>query len=175
AVADVAREQRSAAGRDDARRPVGEEAFEDRVLAFAKLRFALAAPKLRDGRARLARDEVVGVDERQTEPRGEERADGGLPSAHETAQKKGFHQYASICLWKPSTLRRSSSSESPPNFSSTAVASVIATMASPTTDAAATAQTSLRSNAASNGSLVWTSTLGSARLRVAIGFIAARH
>ena len=52
---------------------------------------------------------------------------------------------------------------------------MIATIASPTTEAAGTAQTSLRSKAASNGSLVRTSTEGSARRSVAIGFIAARH
>ena len=47
-----------------------------------------------------------------------------------------------------STERRSSASESPPNFSTSASASVSATMASPTTAAAGTAQTSLRSMAA---------------------------
>src|SRR3989304_6996874 len=45
-------------------------------------------------------------------------------------------------------LATSSSMESPPNFSITASASTMATMASPTTAAAGPAQTSLRSMAA---------------------------
>src|SRR5947209_4487189 len=63
---------------------------------------------------------------------------------------------------------------SPPNFSRKASASTIAIMASPTTPAAGTAQTSLRSTTASTVSLVARSTDLSGVRSVESGFIAAR-
>src|SRR5213080_3637686 len=63
---------------------------------------------------------------------------------------------------------------SPPNFSRNASASTMAIMASPTTPAAGTAQTSLRSTTASTASFVARSTDLSGVRRVERGFIAAR-
>src|SRR4051794_1811159 len=71
-------------------------------------------------------------------------------------------------------LRRVSSTESPPNFSSVASASTSATIASATTPAAGTAHTSERWLIAFAGSPVATSTVSSALGTVEIGFIAAR-
>src|SRR5438477_1798566 len=63
---------------------------------------------------------------------------------------------------------------SPPNFSRNASASTMAIMASPTTPAAGTAQTSLRSTTASTASFVARSTDLSGVRSVERGFIAAR-
>ena len=63
---------------------------------------------------------------------------------------------------------------SPPNLSRNAAASTIAIIASPTTPAAGTAHTSLRSTTASTASLVCTSTERSGLRSVEMGFIAAR-
>jgi hypothetical protein len=67
-----------------------------------------------------------------------------------------------------------SSSVSPPSFSNTACASSQATAASPTTQAAGTAQVSERSTAAGTASLVFMFTLGRGFFsRVGMGFTAA--
>src|SRR4051812_13335597 len=73
-----------------------------------------------------------------------------------------------------SWLRRVSSRESPPNFSRDRSARTRATIASATTPAAGTAQTSLRWWCATASSPVDVSTVRSARGTVLIGFIAAR-
>src|SRR4029077_14844079 len=65
----------------------------------------------------------------------------------------------------------SSSMESPPNFSTTASASTNATMASPTTAAAGTAQTSLRSMVAGLSAIVVRSTERSGFISVEMGFM----
>ena len=69
--------------------------------------------------------------------------------------------------------RRSSAIESPPNFSSSASARTSATIASPTTAAAGTAQTSLRSIAAGDSVMVVRSTERSGFISVEIGFMQA--
>ena len=69
--------------------------------------------------------------------------------------------------------RSSSATESPPNFSMSASARTSATMASPTTAAAGTAQTSLRSIAADASPIVVRSTERSGFISVEIGFIHA--
>src|SRR4029077_172199 len=74
----------------------------------------------------------------------------------------------------PGGLRRISSTLSPPNFSRKASTRTIAIMASPTTPAAGTAQTSLRSTTASTDSRVSRSTERRGFRRVEIGFMAAR-
>src|SRR5262245_45883463 len=63
------------------------------------------------------------------------------------------------------------STVSPPNFSIAASASTIATMASPTTAAAGTAQTSLRSTVAGLSVIVLKSTERSGFISVEIGFM----
>ncbi len=97
AVTDLAREKGPAAERDHARRAVGEKALEDLVLALPELGLAVASPDRRHRGAGVLRDELVGVDEREPESRGDEGPDGALACAHEAVQKKGFHQNASIC------------------------------------------------------------------------------
>src|SRR5262245_38049505 len=67
----------------------------------------------------------------------------------------------------------SSMTESPPNFSMTASASTMATIASPTTAAAGTAQTSLRSIVAGLSVIVARSTERSGFISVEIGFMYA--
>src|SRR6266545_2307120 len=67
----------------------------------------------------------------------------------------------------------SSSTESPPNFSISVSARTMATMASPTTAAAGTAQTSLRSTAAGLSVIVVRSTERSGFISVEIGFMYA--
>src|SRR2546428_425919 len=74
---------------------------------------------------------------------------------------------------KPSQLATSSSTESPPNFSTTASARTNATIASPTTAAAGTAQTSLRSTVAGLSVIVARSTERSGFISVEIGFMYA--
>ena len=71
-------------------------------------------------------------------------------------------------------FRCTSATESPPNFSSTACASTSATIASATTPAAGTAQTSERWWLAVAASPVATSTVRRARGTVAMGFMPAR-
>src|ERR1700733_5919181 len=83
---------------------------------------------------------------------------------------KPRNQYFRICSQYPSKFRFISFSESPPNFSTTSLATVSATIASAATPAAGTTQTSLRSYAAFTGSRVAKLTLASGRLRVEIGF-----
>ena len=77
---------------------------------------------------------------------------------------------------RPLTLtsaRSRSAIESPPNFSTSASASTSATIASPTTAAAGTAQTSLRSIAAGASAIVVRSTERSGFISVEIGFMYA--
>src|SRR5881398_1249946 len=71
-------------------------------------------------------------------------------------------------------LRFVSTTATPPNFSNSASASTSATMASATTPAAGTAQTSERWLIALAGSPLATSTVSSARGTVEMGFMAAR-
>ena len=76
---------------------------------------------------------------------------------------------------KPSRLRTSSATESPPNLRSASEASTNATIASATTPIAGTAVTSVRSLNESVPCFVATSTVASTgRLSVASGFITAR-
>ena len=73
--------------------------------------------------------------------------------------------------FQPLIARSSSATESPPNFSVTASARTSATMASPTTAAAGTAHTSLRSIAAGDSVIVARSTDRSGFMSVEIGFM----
>ena len=76
---------------------------------------------------------------------------------------------------KPSRLRTTSASESPPNLRSASVASTSAVIDSATTPMAGTAVTSVRSRKLTVDSFVTTSTVSSTgRLSVASGFIATR-
>src|SRR4029079_17720854 len=72
---------------------------------------------------------------------------------------------------KACQLADSAAMKSPPNFSSSASASTIATIASPTTAAAGTAQTSLRSTVAGLSVMVVKSTERSGFISVEIGFM----
>jgi len=86
----------------------------------------------------------------------------------EAAQATGASQVSGALQFATS-----SSIESPPNFSITASAITIATIASPTTAAAGTAHTSLRSIAAGLTSIVDKSTERRGFIRVEIGFMYA--
>src|SRR5690606_30296417 len=77
---------------------------------------------------------VVGVDELAVEPGGQPLADGGLARAHEAHQDDvGDGHCAQRLATKASTLRRSSSTLSPPNLRASSSASTRATMVSATT------------------------------------------
>ena len=122
------------------------------TLELAKLGFTLLAE---DGGNRTASpflDEGVGIDEGPAEAVGEEASNAGLAAPGEADEEDvvrhgvqpEWARGPSVRRWC-STLARISARLSPPNFSSQASARTIATIASATTPAAGTTQTSLRS------------------------------
>ena len=115
-------------------------------------------------------DVVVGVAERHAPALGEQRArpsscprPSGRRARRAVPVGRAAHVVPSGCRGSPPRCGGSRSTESPPNFSSTASASTSATIASATTPAAGTAQTSERWWWATAASPVATSTVRSAR------------
>src|SRR5690606_20945186 len=136
---------------------------------------ALVDEDLLDRAAGAGLDVVVGVAHLHPPTPGQLLGDGGLAGAHRADQDdtRGAHLYL-IASRYALALRAVSPTESPPNFSVTASASTRATIASATTPAAGTAQTSERWWWAAAVSPVATSTVRRARGTVEIGFIPAR-
>ena len=90
-------------------------------------------------------DVLVGVPDRHAEPRREPPADRRLArarAARRAPRRARITVTRQVARGSAAALRAVSSTESPPNFSSTASASTSATIASATTPAAGTAQTS---------------------------------
>ena len=102
------------------------------------------------------------------------RASSSGPRAEAHGYDSGVLPSRRAAARKPSWFARTSASESPPNFSSSAFATSKATTASSTTLAALIALMSLRSQPASVGFIVVRSTLASGLPSVLIGFIAPR-
>src|SRR5690606_4914367 len=148
-------------------------------LAFegAERRLAVLDEDVGDPLACHALDLGVRVDAAQARQLGQRLAHGRLARAwraHEDVAPRHQLSTDGIAARYAATLRRTSSTESPPNFSSTASASVRATIAWATTAAGATAHTSERWWMAFAGSPVVTSMGASAGGTVEMGFIAAR-
>src|SRR5262245_33423450 len=111
-------------------------------LEGPEMRLTMVDEQLRDRRAGGLLDIGVGVSQRHAEPLGEQPTDRRLAGAGRTDEDHdGTHRRLSR---NASRLRRVSTTESPPNFSSTASARTSATIASATMPAAGTAQTSDR-------------------------------
>src|SRR4051794_40422372 len=163
--------------------PVRVEGVEDgRDLELPEVLLPVVDEDLGDLLAGRRLHVAVGVAQVLGPPRGQQLTDGGLPGTHGTHQDhpragpvraSSAHPNLGAARY-PSTLRRVSPTESPPNFSSTTSARTRETIASATIPAAGTAQTSERWWWATASSPVATSTVRSARGTVAIGFIAAR-
>src|SRR5581483_277180 len=150
-----------------------------RTFGGPERRLPLVREQLGDAAAGGLLDQLVGVGERHRHDLGQPPAGGGLartgqadqhrPRAHGGVRPRSARRFRYACA-----LRRVSASESPPNFSSAASARTSATIASATTPAAGTAQTSLRWLMATAASPVSVSIVWSARGIVEMGFIAAR-
>src|SRR4051794_1565569 len=163
--------------------PVRVEGVEDGCgLELPEVLLAVVDEDLGDLLAGRRLHVAVGVAQVLGPAGGQQLTDGGLPGTHGTHQDhpgagpvraSSAHPNLSAARY-PSTLRRVSPTESPPNFSSTTSARTRETIASATIPAAGTAQTSERWWWATASSPVATSTVRSARGTVAIGFIAAR-
>src|SRR5690606_31013000 len=160
-------------------------------LAFQRAEGGLAVgdEDLRHRLAGALLDVGVGVAEGHAEPLGEQLSDARLPRAGRSDEhhaRRSISHYSTFlftlssvlgshahspwthspyrtrrCSWYPARLRATSATESPPNFSTAASASTRATIASATTPAAGTAQTSLRWWFAVAASPVATSTVRS--------------
>ncbi len=138
----------AAPGGDDDRRRRGERGLHGLAFLGAKARLPQGAERLRDGQPETALHLRVEVDALAAEPLREQRRDGGLAApgqAHEDDVAGAAHRSRPSVSLYPCRLRVSSSTESPPHFSSRASARTMASIASATTAPAGTTQMSLRS------------------------------
>ena len=137
-----------------------EHVGHDLRFEFPELLGTIGDEDVGNGPPGSADDLVIGIDEVDPEPVGEQPTDGRFPRTHEPDEHSGrftrrcharcrrcVHDRAPRCATRlryPARLSEVSVAESPPNFSRAACATTSATIDSATTPAAGTATTSER-------------------------------